>query len=247
MIRAFLLVLLLVSPAASVPLATDELTDYHFGELPLVLVAPHGGWEKPLRVSERHRSDKPQFNKKGDLQTHDLTLRLATELHRLTGRWPSLVLARFHRKYVDPNRSADQAYDDEDARVFYEGFHALIREAVVRTRAQHGAGLLLDIHGQSSHPADLMLGTRNGKSLSAATRDWLYRMAHGLPGYQVQPASPQQPEELAGGYIVRTYGLQNPLGLEAVQLEHGAALRKTEESRQAYAEALAAELAGWRP
>ncbi len=207
----------------------------HRGTLPVVLACPHGGGAT-LPVPERTGQGLPRhchFTTTRDRQTMTITTGIAQRLLELRGEAPYVVLADFHRRYVDVNRSADCAYETAGARPYYDEYHQTLRGFVDEVCAENGGrGLLFDIHGTAglaSDPADLYLGTAAGKSVARLLRINAYAMSRrrglgGLltaAGYVVS----LNPPALGGGYTVETYGSSHAGGIDAVQIEIAAPLR----------------------
>jgi N-formylglutamate amidohydrolase len=70
---------------------------------------------------------------------------------RRPGEFPHVVAARFHRKYIDANRSltdgAVMDYCNDTTRNTYKEYHDRIHECIEHASARHGFALLVDIHG----------------------------------------------------------------------------------------------------
>src|SRR5262249_20041849 len=157
------------------------LVKRHRGVMPVILTCPHDGTQPPPGVEERTEEDTPagcQFTRSRDLETAPITQSVAQKILDLTGLSPYVVIAGFHRKFIDANRPVECAFTDSAARPFYDEYHGRISGYVNEIRAQNANhGFLFDIHGKrliESDPADIYLGTDNGGSL--------------LPG--VDPANP---------------------------------------------------------
>jgi N-formylglutamate amidohydrolase len=150
---------------------------------------------------------------------------------------PSFVISRVHRRYVDFNRPPEIAVEDSRSRVVYDQYHEALRQAVRSIREAHGAGILVDIHGQGTSAATAYRGTTNGSTVSAV-RSKFGEKAHsgemsflGLlksTGWKVHPDPFDGKEQsgFTGGFIVRTYGSHRADGIDAVQIELGADYRK---------------------
>ncbi len=232
--------------------AESELVTVRAGTLPIVLTAPHGGRLGPPNVRERSRTN-PQTRERSrsfggvvlgaDLNTDLLGHAIATELQRLTGQAPSLVIANFARRYIDANRPPEAAYDDESAAPVYRAYHEAIRTQVNALRARYGRALLIDLHGQGVEAKVLMRGTLNGQSVSALTaRAGIeavtgQRGLFGLlkqQGFRTFPDMPVakglggEDAGFRGGYTVATYGSHHPDGIDAVQWELGIDYRRKE-------------------
>src|SRR5262245_15139332 len=214
--------------------AESLLVKRHRGDMPVILTCPHGGTLTPPGVDERKEKDTPagcQFTKDSDLKTAEITESVAQKIFDLTGLSPYVVIANYHRRFIDANRPLECAFTDSDARPFYEEYHSRITGYVNEIRAQNANhGFLFDIHGKRlipSDPADIYLGTDNGGSLLPGfDRDNLF-MQHGFAGllksvrreiegapappvfqYRVSPANATAPENASvdGGFTIRHYG-----------------------------------------
>ena len=73
------------------------------GNLPLVLVAPHGGREAIPGIGIRQGNGVPQFKTGRDHNTAELAEAIALKLGQMSGAKPFLVIARFgHLRNSDP-------------------------------------------------------------------------------------------------------------------------------------------------
>ena len=230
-----------------------DLVLVHAGTLPIVLTAPHGGRLDIPDVAKRTAPDAAHaaafkkwggFQAGGDPNTDTLALRISAEIEKLTGHRPYLVLAKFKRKFVDPNRPAELAYADPRAAPYYALYHSTIRQFVDDIRRTYPAGLLLDVHGESKDGDVLMRGTGNGDTVAALVRragaqsvtgrDGLFGQLE-AQGFKVFPSnhlplwSGSENAGFNGGYTVNVYGSQNPDGIDAMQLEFGSRYRRDDE------------------
>jgi N-formylglutamate amidohydrolase len=186
------------------------LVSYYSGRAPVVLSCPHDGELAPPGVPERKRTYLPNFTTLRDVGTKQITYALAGEIHRQTGQSPMVVVAEFHRRYIDANRPRDEAYEHRPASKHYTEFHRRLREATRRLRQ----GLLLDIHGTSIKAFDVYLGTVGGTSVANL---WVARElagALGAAGFRVGIDHPR----LSGGWITQLYSWINP-AIDAIQIE----------------------------
>src|SRR3569833_293030 len=112
---------------ASVVLAAAEgessLVTVQQGELPIVISAPHGGREAVDGVEPRTPSESAGVITVREDNTAELAEKLAEELERRLQKKPYLIIARFERKYIDANRPAESAYDNDAAKPHYDAFH----------------------------------------------------------------------------------------------------------------------------
>jgi N-formylglutamate amidohydrolase len=215
------------------------------GTLPIIISAPHGGRKKVPGVPVRLGRGLTNFQTVLDGNTAELAELFAAELEEQLKSKPWLVVARFERKAVDANRSAEQGYESEQARPLYDAYHVALAAACKTVKKQFGRGLLLDIHGQGEFRDAICRGTKNGKTVtllkdrdgwSAVTGKrsvlgYLQRI-----GYKVLPncdadEKTKEPAKFIGGYIVDTYGSHTGYAIDAIQLEFGSALREKEKDR----------------
>jgi N-formylglutamate amidohydrolase len=228
--------------AQIVTYAERRLVKRHRGTMPMILTCPHDGTEAPANVAERTNGATPagcSFKTGRDTEASTVTEGVAQRILEEIGLSPYVVIAKFHRKFIDANRSATCAFTDGDAQPFYDEYHNRIQGYVNQILAQNGNhGFLFDIHGTAGvdgDPADIYLGTANGATLAPGfSRDLIF-MQHGLHGllkwarrpqalapafrYTVSPADAATTEsaEVNGGFTVRHY--VNPLNCIQIELQ----------------------------
>lgn len=228
--------------SSSLP-ATEELESFievKQGALPIILSAPHGGQRDLPGVAPREGEGLAKvpggFVVTRDSGTEELARAVADELQRRYDKSPFVVINRTHRKYFDPNRPPQEAYESEIAKREYDRYHAALADACRTTQQTFRRGLLLDLHGQATSKVTVYRGTRHGQTV-ALLRDRFGEEAHTGPeslcgllkarGWTVHP-DPHDGKEQAGftgGYIVGHYGSHQGFGIDAMQLEFGADYR----------------------
>ena len=218
----------------------SELVLARAGELPVILTAPHGG-RAEVPGCETRSPVGSRFVITSDLNTDVLALSTAEELERLTGRRPWLVVAKFHRRFIDANRIPGEAYGAPGCRPQYDAYHAAIRRFLNEMREKYPRAILLDIHGQAAYPDSILRGTQNGVTV----RSLLARAgASGVMGpdsvfgrfaamgYRIVPPADTSPTDrveapgYTGGHTVFAYGSNNADGVDALQIEFGRDLRE---------------------
>lgn len=210
------------------------------GGLPIILTAPHGGRVALPGVAERKGEGANRFNPRSDSNTDILTEKLADALERKLGQRPYVVMARFHRKYLDANRRPQDAYESAEAKATYEAYHAAITSAGKEVTARWGRGMLLDIHGQAAQPGVVFRGTQNGKTvthlLQQAGRAAVYGETSlfgqlAKQGFAVFPevgsSEPESPT-FSGGHTVGIHGSSSGGTIDALQLELGTNYRDSQ-------------------
>ena len=214
------------------------------GTLPIILTVPHGGREEIAGAAPRDTRGKPSggrgFVTVTDTNTDRLALGIAAQIKAVTGKEPYLVLAKFERKYVDPNRPPEIGVESPAARPYYDTYHQTVRRFVDEIRSKYPAGLLIDVHGQKKDPSVVMRGTQNGRTVqrllkragaSAVTGPngiFGQLAANGFavfPANAVPPGGTSEDRGYSGGYTVGTYGSGTPDGIDAVQMEFGTRYR----------------------
>lgn len=247
------------------PYETVLLVERLRGTLPVLLACGHDGIERPDGVPRRTGRGLPaacRFHAARDRKVADLTRALAEGIRARTGEWAYVVIAAFHRKYVDANRPPGCAFETDAARPYFEAYHGALRSFVDEIRAENGGvGLLLDLHGskrRADAPADIYVGTEDGLTITALRQrmrgDALYRR-RGLAGllraagYALLPDRAGIPEHpsFKGGYTVETYGSHHADGIDAIQLEIAAELRMRAARRATLAVDLADAVASVLP
>ena len=126
----------------------DAFVEFREGNIPLILVAAHGGDLKPNWINDRDCSGSKVLQ---DQYTLGIALQLEKELQGL-GFQPYMILAKIHRIKIDLNRSLSTSVcDDMTTNSLWSLFHEQIMAYSSSIENTYGRGLLIDIHGQS-HP-----------------------------------------------------------------------------------------------
>lgn len=233
----FALAALGVSHAAAQ--SKPELVTIKAGETPIILAAPHGGRLPIPGVPERQGEGVKMFKVESDTGTDELTAKLAAALQEKMGKRPYVVIARFHRKFLDANRPKSGAYETPEAEATYDAYHGALAKARQDVIRRWGHGILLDVHGQGAERDAIFRGTQNGKTVqhlvSRFGREALIGKTSlfgqlAQQGVSVIPAvesTEREESRYGGGYTVMTYGSAAGGTLDALQLEVGKDLRTT--------------------
>ncbi len=224
------------------PATTTNLVHSHPGDLPILITAPHGGTNVVKDVLTRTNGTILR-----DDGTYELALLVSEELTKLTkGKKPYLVAAQFHRKYLDVNRPATNAFESPGAKPYYDAYHQQTSNYVAEIRKRFGGeGLMIDLHGQARDAASIFRGTGNGvtvmrliqkqgESAFTGTNSILGHLAqmgyHVIPN-NTPPGKPPEDRSYNGGFTVRTYGSHKADGIDALQLELGSQLRRADRKK----------------
>lgn len=232
-------------PQAPAPRAVEkppasDLVTVQEGKLPVILSAPHGGTRDVPGAAERKGEGLPVggsgFFAGRDTNTEELAHATAAAIEKKMGQKPYLVVARFHRKYIDANRPPEIAYESPKAKPTYDAYRLTLAAYCRAVKKTYGRGLLLDIHGQGVMKDMVIRGTKDGKTVGLLIRRF-GEQAHTGPesffgllaanGCKVFPEklSDKEYASLNGGNIVQTYG-NGDYGLDAIQLEFGGDFRE---------------------
>jgi N-formylglutamate amidohydrolase len=241
MARRFALLIAVLVPSAVWGQDKPDLEKYVTmkpGTLPIILSAPHGGDLRLPDIPDRKGEGVKQFVTARDTGTTQLAEKLAAAIEKAMGGKPYLVVARFERKQLDPNRPAEGSFEAATAKPYYDAYHGALKGYCEAVRKTWGRGLLLDLHGQGAKADVIFRGTQNLKTVSALKDRFGMAAVTGpdsvfgvlaKKGYGVfppldEPGVKEDPR-YNGGYIVRTYGSDAGTGVDAIQLEFGGAHR----------------------
>tara|TARA_B110000483_G_scaffold120143_1_gene145113 strand:+ start:462 stop:1382 length:921 start_codon:yes stop_codon:yes gene_type:complete len=128
----------------------DDYVIFKTGNIPLLIIAPHGGDLKPQWLDDRNCENSKIVQ---DRYTLEIALQIEQELNTL-GFQPFLVLSKMHRIKIDLNRSLETALcKDKSAMPLWMVFHNQIDIFQNEISSSYGRGLIIDLHGQS-HPEE---------------------------------------------------------------------------------------------
>ena len=220
----------------------------------ILITCPHDGRRRPDKVEERDKCNLPsgcneaQFNTGNDSYTRTLSRKIAMRMHKICSKSPSLVIAEYHRKYIDMNRSRHCAYEVQQAKQFYDEYHQLISQHVedicIKNKDSYIKGWLFDIHGRVQDPEtpeEIAIGTENGKTISRLkeiNQDALWDET-GLikllqQRYTTNPTNKSERESSRynGGYTINEHDCSfDKDGLQRIQLEIALPLRQDPKRR----------------
>lgn len=153
--------------------AWDDYIIAKSGNIPLLLVAPHGGDLKPQWIEDRSCKDAVITQ---DQYTLGIALQIEEQLNRL-GYQPFVVFAKIHRIKVDLNRVLENSYcDDKASNPIWHAFHNQISLYKKEIETQFERGLLIDIHGHGHSIQRIELGylltADQLRALARETLDW---------------------------------------------------------------------------
>ena len=142
--------------AGNTYLGKQNYIEYHAGNLPIIITAPHGGSLEPATIPDRTCATCTTVM---DGNTLELALQIDTALRQTFGCFPHIVLNRLHRKKLDANREiVEAAQGSADAETAWKEWHQFIQAAKNATVNGYGRGILIDLHGHGHTVQRLELG-----------------------------------------------------------------------------------------
>ena len=125
-----------------------DFVEFREGNIPLIIVAPHGGDLKPQWIE--NRDCKGSVITK-DLYTLDIAFQVENELKN-KGYQPYIVYAKIHRIKLDLNRSLETSHcEDDTSNELWQLFHDQIFNYRQEIISKFNRGLLIDFH-RHGHP-----------------------------------------------------------------------------------------------
>ena len=140
-----------------------DFVEFREGNIPLIIVAPHGGDLKPQWIE--NRDCKGSVITK-DLYTLDIAFQVENELKN-KGYQPYIVYAKIHRIKLDLNRSLETSHcEDDTSNELWQLFHDQIFNYRQEIISKFNRGLLIDFHGHGHPIQRIELWDLSGKLIS---------------------------------------------------------------------------------
>jgi N-formylglutamate amidohydrolase len=126
----------------------ESYIEYHAGNLPIILSAPHGGRLTPDEISDRTYGTLVT-----DDNTYELTKTIMDSMFVRLGGYPHVILCKLKRTKLDANRdSIEAAQENKYALRAWQEYHHYIDIAKEKIKNTQGSGLFFDIHGHGKNP-----------------------------------------------------------------------------------------------
>ncbi len=253
-VGCWIIAICFIARSATAAEPVDPLIDVGRGTLPIVISAPHGGMVDMPGVPARVNVNAERFVTGVDGQTHELAHKIVKEIEKQLGGKPYFVIARFKRRFVDANRTAEHAYEVPAAKPYYDAYHDTLAKFCREVQNQYATGLFIDVHGQAAYVNDVLVGTNGGQTMKLLRQrygDEALVGRNGVVGFLRSAGLRTMPEidatdfnlpRFNGGYTVQTYGSHKAEGIEAVQFEFGSnyrAVNRLDDTAKRTAQAIA--------
>jgi N-formylglutamate amidohydrolase len=144
------------TPTPTPPLDVAAWISVSGGDMPLVIIAPHGGDITPGELPDRSCTGCVTVN---DANTQALALAIADAFEARIALRPFVVANRLNRRKFDANRDLAEATGNYSPLApMWTRFHQEIDSAKARAVRTHPRALLIDLHGHAHSVARLELG-----------------------------------------------------------------------------------------
>jgi hypothetical protein len=135
----------------------NNYTEYHPGNLPIIISVPHGGYLLPSNIPNRTCNSAVLVS---DANTIELPQQIDTAFVTATGCHPYIIYCNLHRSKLDCNRNmADGACGNPIAENAWNEFNNFIDTAQARAQNESGGkAFYIDLHGHGNPIQRLELG-----------------------------------------------------------------------------------------
>ncbi|MFZ4612200.1 MAG: T9SS type A sorting domain-containing protein [Bacteroidia bacterium] len=135
----------------------SNYTEYHPGNLPIIISVPHGGYLVPSVIPNRTCNSAVLVS---DANTIELAQQIDTAFVNATGCHPHIIYCNLHRSKLDCNRNiADGACGNSIAENSWNEFNNFIDTAQSRAQNEFGGkAFYIDLHGHGNTIQRLELG-----------------------------------------------------------------------------------------
>lgn len=130
-------------------MGTNGYIEYHAGDLPIIVSAPHGGYVEPASIPDRNCSGCVTGR---DSRTEEMAYQIDSAVQILFGGHPHIIINKLARIKLDANREIiEAAQGDLQAELAWAEYHAYIQTAKDSAKSNFGSALYIDLHGHG-HP-----------------------------------------------------------------------------------------------
>lgn len=128
---------------------TNNYIEYHAGDLPIIISAPHGGYLTPVNIPDRNCSGCVTAR---DSRTEETAYQIDSAVQVLFGGHPHIIINKLARIKLDANREVvEAAQGNPDAETAWAEYHEFLQAAKDSSKLNFGSALYIDLHGHG-HP-----------------------------------------------------------------------------------------------
>lgn len=224
--KPFLIYIIIFFTSCTYNRFKTEYFDFYKGDIPIILIVSHDGKNEFNFLPIRKDSTR-NFNIKNDLNTKSIGQNIYNEIFNSFNQKPTLIINNIHRKYVDLNREPKYAYESYRGKIIHHNYHYKINREVQRLIQKYNKVFIFDIHGFAHNEIDIVLSTRNHKTIMKSDRDFFFTSKNSIyknlvnTGFKVQINKP-----FYGGYTIKNIKEKNKdKNISLIQLELGNEIR----------------------
>lgn len=142
---------------AQIIYGANNYTEYHIGNLPIVISVPHGGYLLPSTLPNRTCNNAVGVT---DENTIELAQQIDSAFVKATGCHPYIIYCNLHRSKLDCNRNiSDGACGHPIAENAWREFNGFIDSAQAKAQIDFGEKVFyIDLHGHGNQIQRLELG-----------------------------------------------------------------------------------------
>ena len=139
---------------------SNGYVEYIFGNLPIIISVPHGGWISPNDIPNRTETVCGlAVTTVRDSYTQEIARALDTAFKNMMGCRPHTIICKINRTKVDMNRPMEEAAcGNPVALTSWGNYQAFIDTARRYIKATYQRGLFIDLHGHGHSKQRIELG-----------------------------------------------------------------------------------------
>lgn len=150
----------------------NNYIEYHAGDLPIIISAPHGGYLTPASIPDRACSGCTTVR---DGWTEELAYKIDSAIQVVFGGHPHIIINKLARTKLDANREiVEAALGNPIAEAAWFEYHDFVQASKDACVGSYGTALYIDLHAHGHAIQRIELGyllTRTELQLSDATLD----------------------------------------------------------------------------
>lgn len=134
----------------------NDYIEYHAGNLPIIISAPHGGSLTPSFIPDRACGNCVTVK---DTWTEELAYEIDSAIRVVFGGYPHIIINKLSRKKLDANREiVEAALGNSVAEAAWYEYHNFMQAAKDSCVAQFGSAIYIDLHAHGHAKQRIELG-----------------------------------------------------------------------------------------